>query len=189
MNNPLEIDSVVDSVRDILAQLLAIGIDEIDTQSCVVADLNADSLDVVDLTFQLGQRYGCVLPKTSVLDHAVEVCGGLRSFISSGGLNENGRQLLMQSLNAYTPEQLRIGMIPSSVFAETTVFNWASQCYRLFDYLPAKCPDCQGEKAVLNERQQVVCAHCHARLTPRDGDEVSRQLVKDFVQANLAEAV
>lgn len=189
MNNPLDLNSVIDSVRSILSQLLAVDIEEVDVNSRVVDDLNADSLDIVDLTFQLGQKYGCVLPKISVLDHAAEVCGSLQKFVAAGKLTESGRLLLQQSLNAYAPEQFRTGMSPSDVFAETTVLNWASQCYNLFNFLPAACPDCGGNHAAMNERQQVVCSACHGRLTPREGDSVSHQLVEKFVLANLTETV
>ncbi|WP_458725757.1 acyl carrier protein [Pseudomonas mandelii] len=189
MNNPLELENVIVSTREILAQLLVMSVDDIDENSSIVEDLSADSLDIVDLSFQLGRQYGCTLPKTSVLDHAVAVCGDAGEFLASGRITENGKALLEQSLSAYSPDQLQSGMQPAQVFAATTVRNWAQQCRNLFNYLPQNCPDCGAQKAVLNERQQVVCEACIARLVPADGDEVSRQLVEQFVATHVKETV
>jgi len=187
VNNPLELKNVVTSVRDILAQLLVMSIDDIDENSSIVEDLNADSLDIVDLSFQLGRRYGCTLPKTSVLDHVIAVCGDVSQFMASGRITESGKALLEQSLSAYTPNQLKAGMQPAQVFSATTVRNWAQQCHNLFNYLPQSCPDCGAHEAVLNERQQVVCGACSARLAPTNGDEVSRRLVEQFVATYIKE--
>jgi acyl carrier protein len=175
MNNPVELDAVIASAREILAQLLVIDAADVAPDSSLVEDLSADSLDIVDLSFQLGRMYGCTLPKTSVLEHAVTVCGDMDSFLFEGGLTEAGKALLENSLSAYTPNQLRVGMKPADVFAVTTVRNWAEQCRSVFNYLPAVCPECGGEHAELNERQQV---------TPLDGDEISLALVEKFVAAN-----
>ncbi|MFM9382891.1 acyl carrier protein [Pseudomonas sp. UV AK001] len=189
MNNPLDLEQVIGSTRAILAQLLVMSADEIDEHSSIVEDLGADSLDIVDLSFQLGRQYGCTLPKTSVLDHAVAVCGDASEFLANGRITENGKALLEQSLSAYAPDQLTAGMQPAQVFAATTVLNWAQQCRNLFNYLPSSCPDCNAHQAVLNERQQVVCGACSARLVPADGDEVSRQLVEQFVATHVKETV
>ena len=189
MNNPLDLEHVVASTREILAQLLVMDANDIEENSSIVEDLGADSLDIVDLSFQLGRQYGCTLPKTSVLDHALTVCGDASEFLANGRITESGKRLLEQSLSAYTPDQLKAGMQPAQVFAATTVRNWANQCRNLFNYLPATCPDCNAHQAVLNERQQVVCGACSARLVPADGDEVSRQLVEQFVATHAKEAV
>ncbi|MES2818093.1 MAG: acyl carrier protein [Pseudomonadota bacterium] len=185
MNNPLELDAVIAATREILAQLLVIDLEGIEADHSIVEDLSADSLDIVDLSFQLGRLYGCTLPKTNVLDHAVAVCGDLSAFVAGSGLTDTGKALLEDSLSAYAPGQLRVGMKPADVFAVTTVRNWAEQCRTVFNYLPAACPECGGQQAMLNERQQVVCSACSARLTPTDGDEISRGLVEQFVATRL----
>lgn len=98
MNNPLELDSVINSTREILAQLLVMEMDDVAEHSSIVDDLSADSLDIVDLSFQLGRQYGCTLPKTSVLDHAVAVFGDATRFVEKGRITQDGVALLEQSL-------------------------------------------------------------------------------------------
>ncbi|KMT53987.1 acyl carrier protein [Pseudomonas fildesensis] len=189
MNNPLDLDSVITTTREILAQLLVMDVADVDEHSSIVKDLNADSLDIADLSFQLGRNYGCTLPKTSVLDHAVAVFGDVSDLVEKGRITHAGVELLEQSLSTFAPGQLRAGMQPADVFAATTVRNWAVQCYRMFDYLPATCPECNADQARLNERRQVVCGGCSARLTPMEGDEISRNLVEQFAASRLPETV
>lgn len=187
MNNPLELDAVIMSTREILSQLLVIEMEDIEADSSIVDDLSADSLDIVDLSFQLGRLYGCTLPKTSVLDHVAAVCGDIQEFVGDTGLTESGKALLEGSLSAHAhaPGQLRLGMKPADVFAATTVRNWAEQCRNVFNYLPAGCLECGGTQATLNDRQQVVCGACSARVMPLDGDEISRHLVEKYVATHL----
>lgn len=189
MNNPLDLDSVITTTREILAQLLVMDAADVNEHSSIVEDLSADSLDIVDLSFQLGRHYGCTLPKTSVLDHAVAVFGDVSGLVEKGRITQAGVELLEHSLSAFTPGQLRSGMQPADVFAATTVRNWAEQCYRMFNYLPATCPECAADQARLNERSQVVCCGCSARLTPLEGDEISRHLVEQFAASRLPQAV
>ncbi|MEW5755615.1 MAG: acyl carrier protein [Pseudomonadota bacterium] len=189
MNNPLNFDDVITSTRKILAQLLVMDIAEISEDASVTDDLRADSLDIVDLNFQLGRRYGCVLPKVNVLDHAQAVCGGLQKFLRDGGLTEDGVGLMQNSLSAYRPEQLRVGMRPAEIFAAMTVRNWAQQCYNLFNFLPASCPGCGCKHAQLNDHHQVVCAGCSARLSPLEGDKASRCLVQRYIELSVEAVV
>lgn len=189
MNNPLNLDEIITGTREILAQLLVLDIAEISEDASVTDDLGADSLDIVDLNFQLGRRYGCVLPKINVLDHAQAVCGDLQRFLHAGGLTEDGIGLLQNSLGAYRLGQLRVGMRPAEIFAAMTVRNWARQCYNLFNYLPTSCLECGGKHAHLNARHQVICAGCSARLSPLEGDKASRHLVQSYVELNMKAVV
>lgn len=187
MKNPLDLEDVITTTREILAQLLVMDVTAIDKHSSLVEDLSADSLDIVDLSFQLGRTYGCTLPKTSVLDHAVAVFGDGSQFVDKGRITQAGVTLLEQSLSAYAPGTLRSGMQPADVFAATTVRHWAEQCYRIFDYLPPACPECGTAQARLNERRQVVCCGCSARLTPLEGDEISRGRVEKYAAVQWPE--
>ena len=60
-------DSVISSTQEILAQLLVLDRGDVTEHSSIVDDLSADSLDIVDLSFQLGRQYAQAL-KATVLD-------------------------------------------------------------------------------------------------------------------------
>ncbi len=182
MNNPLDPNAVVDVVRSMLSEMLVMEADEIEPESRLIDDLDADSLDLVDLNYRLGKRFGCALPKTSVIDHANELSGNPSLFVEKGGLTETGKALLEQGLNRYKPEQLRVGMRPVEVFSGTTVQNWANQIMEIFDQLPDTCPDCGHDHAVLDANGLVVCGSCSARLPVPDGDTASRVRVNAYLE-------
>lgn len=182
MKSPLETNRVIDAVRATLADLLVMELDDVTADSRLVEDLDADSLDLVDLNFRLGKRFGCSLPKASVLDHAANLAGEPSPFLEHGRLTPLGKALLEQGLNGYAPEQLRVGMRPDEVFAATTVRNWANQILRIFEQLPAHCPDCGHTEASVDGAGLVVCGSCHARLPVPDGDTASRQRIQAFLE-------
>ena len=90
MKNPLDLEDVITTTREILAQLLVMDAADVNEHSSIVEDLSADSLDIVDLSFQLGRHYGCTLPKTSVLDHAVAVFGDVSGLVEKGRNDAKG---------------------------------------------------------------------------------------------------
>jgi acyl carrier protein len=185
MNNPFQIDHVTDQLRVLLADLLVTAEDEVNADSRLIDDLGADSLDLVDLNFRIGKQFGCVLPKTSVLDHAADLLGELSGIVNDGRLTALGAALMHHSINAYAADQVRPGMTAAEVFAATSVRNWAAQVIAIFDALPERCGACGHSHAIRDDRGQAVCGQCAARLVPADGDSVSRRHVEAFLEPQL----
>jgi acyl carrier protein len=52
---------VLDKVRKLLAEQLEISVEEIRIDTDIIADLGADSLDVVELVMSLEEEYGIVI--------------------------------------------------------------------------------------------------------------------------------
>lgn len=55
-------DNVFETVRDILVDQLGIDADEITMDSNFIEDLNADSLDIVELVMAMEQEFGISIP-------------------------------------------------------------------------------------------------------------------------------
>ena len=55
-------DSIFDSVKGILVEQLGVDADVIAMDSSLVDDLNADSLDLVELVMALEQEFGISIP-------------------------------------------------------------------------------------------------------------------------------
>jgi hypothetical protein len=168
MNNPHTLAAVIDHLRDMLAELLVLEREEIAADSRLVDDL--------------GKRFGCTLPRTSVLDHAADIAGGTTPFLSGGRLSPLGAALLQSSINAYSTDEARPGMLPGEVFSATTLRHWAQQVVAIHDALPDRCPECGFEHAVAADDGSARCGGCAARLTPPDGDSVSRRHVEAFLE-------
>lgn len=59
----MNIESVFPKVREIVADVLVIDEDQIQLQSRLIADLGAESIDFLDLVFQLEKEYSIKIPR------------------------------------------------------------------------------------------------------------------------------
>jgi len=60
---PMSKDEVFAKVRDVLVSTLAVEEDEVTPQAKLKTDLNAESIDFLDITFQLEKTFGIKIPK------------------------------------------------------------------------------------------------------------------------------
>src|SRR5471030_1905183 len=59
----MNIESVYPKVREIIADVLVIDEDKIQLNSRLIADLGAESIDFLDLVFQLEKEFGIKIPR------------------------------------------------------------------------------------------------------------------------------
>ncbi len=72
---------MLNEVRKILASQLNISIDTITADSRLVNDLQADSLDLVELITGLEERYGLEIPEEDVVK--IQTVGDIVAYIES----------------------------------------------------------------------------------------------------------
>ncbi len=58
---------MLEAVKEILSKQLRVDIDTIDTDTNIVDDLGADSLDVVEMLMSIEQEHGIVVPDEAIL--------------------------------------------------------------------------------------------------------------------------
>lgn len=120
-------------VIDTIADVLEMEVDEIDTESKVVDELGADSLDIVDLSFSLGKSLGIKMPQKSVIMHAEEIMGDLSEVIVDGKLTDFGANLLRQGPNRYNSTEVYSGQSLGAVFSDTKVKHWINLCVSIIE--------------------------------------------------------
>lgn len=59
----MNVESVYPKVREIIADVLVIDEDKIQLNSRLIADLGAESIDFLDLVFQLEKEFGIKIPR------------------------------------------------------------------------------------------------------------------------------
>jgi len=64
---PMTKDEVFNKVKEVLVSTLAVDDDEVKPESRLKADLNAESIDFLDITFQLEKTFGIKIPKTDLM--------------------------------------------------------------------------------------------------------------------------
>lgn len=107
-------DNVYPKVKEIIADVLVIDEDEIQKDSRLIADLGAESIDFLDLVFQLEKEYGIKIPRGQLEKNAR---GDLSEaeFEKGGVITEQGMTALKAYLNEVPGEYFKPGMKVSEI--------------------------------------------------------------------------
>ena len=62
----MEVDMVIDKVKELVAEQLGINKETITEESNIIEDLGADSLDVIEMLMTLEEEYGVTIPDEKI---------------------------------------------------------------------------------------------------------------------------
>ena len=116
------IDSVFPKVREIVADVLVLEEDEVRRESRLIADLGAESIDFLDLVFQLEREFKIKIPRGQLESNAR---GELSDdeFEKAGVITEAGLNALKNYLSEVPAEHFKPNMktneIPTLFTVET----------------------------------------------------------------------
>ena len=117
-----QIDEVYPKVAQIVADALGCEVDEVKPQSSLIADLDAESIDFLDLVFRLEKGFGVKIPRGKIVEDAR---GPLpeAEFETKGVVTEAGLARLREFLNEVPAERfktpLKAGDVPRLFTTET----------------------------------------------------------------------
>lgn len=108
----MNVETVFPKVRAIIADVLVVDEDEVSLDSRLIGDLGAESIDFLDLVFQLEKEFNIKIPRGELEKNAR---GNLSEdeFEKGGALTEKG----LEALKAYLSE------IPAENFKENMKVN------------------------------------------------------------------
>lgn len=118
----MNVESVYPKVRTIIADVLVIDEEAISLHSRLIADLGAESIDFLDLVFQLEKEFGIKIPRGQLEKNAR---GHLTEdeFEKGGVLTTNGMAALKNYLSEvpaeYFKANMKINEIPMLFTVET----------------------------------------------------------------------
>lgn len=118
----MNIDGVYPKVREIIADVLVIDEDDVSMQSRLIADLGAESIDFLDLVFQLEKEFEIKIPRGQLEKNAR---GDLAEdeFEKGGVLTPEGMAALKNYLSEvpaeYFKENMKVNEIPMLFTVET----------------------------------------------------------------------
>ena len=118
----VEVEIVYPKVREIIADVLVIDEEDVTLQSRLITDLGAESIDFLDLVFQLEKEFGIKIPRGQLEKNAR---GDLTEdeFEKGGVLTPNGMVALKNYLNEvpadYFKANMKINEIPMLFTVET----------------------------------------------------------------------
>ncbi|HHF7346661.1 MULTISPECIES: acyl carrier protein [Legionella] len=105
----MNVDSVYPKVREIIADVLVIDEEEVSLNSRLIADLGAESIDFLDLVFQLEKEFAIKIPRGQLEKNAR---GDLAEdeFEKGGVLTAQGMQALKNYLSEVPAEHFKANM-------------------------------------------------------------------------------
>lgn len=118
----MNVESVYPKVREIIADVLVMDEDEVSLSSRLISDLGAESIDFLDLVFQLEKEFAIKVPRGQLEKNAR---GDLAEdeFEKGGVLTEKGMVALKNYLNEVPAEHFKASMkvneIPTLFTVET----------------------------------------------------------------------
>lgn len=118
----MNVESVYPKIREIIADVLVIDEDEVSLNSRLIADLGAESIDFLDLVFQLEKEFSIKIPRGQLEKNAR---GDLAEdeFEKGGLLTTKGMQALKNYLNEVPGDHfkanLKVNEIPMLFTVET----------------------------------------------------------------------
>lgn len=118
----MNLESVYPKVREIIADVLVIDADDVSLDSRLIADLGAESIDFLDLVFQLEKEFSIKIPRGQLEKNAR---GDLADdeFEKGGVLTAKGMQALKNYLSevpaSYFKADLKVNEIPMLFTVET----------------------------------------------------------------------
>ena len=80
-------DEIFDSVKEILIDALACDDDEVSTSATLVGDLGAESIDFLDIVFNLEQNFSIEIPRSELFPEDILTND---EFVTDGNVTEAG---------------------------------------------------------------------------------------------------
>lgn len=117
-----EIEEIYPTVAEIVADALGCDEDEVKPDSSLIEDLDAESIDFLDIVFRLEREYKVKIPRGKVVEDAR---GDLseEEFEKSGVVTAEGRKNLMEYMSEVPaerfPDPLKSAEVPKLFTTET----------------------------------------------------------------------
>lgn len=118
----MNVDSVFPKVREIIADVLVIDEAEVAKSSRLIADLGAESIDFLDLVFQLEKEFNIKIPRGQLEKNARGALSESQ-FEQGGVITDQGMDVLRNYLcevpTEYFKNNMKVNEIPALFTVET----------------------------------------------------------------------
>lgn len=175
-------DDVIVELKRVLAETLRIDDSAIQADSSLINDLGAESLDFLDVAYQLEQAFGIKMARHHVLEHVEEMYGeGKAIDEETDELTPAAVELLRTRFGADAPG-ISEGMDMDGVPALVSVRSMARGVLDVLDTLPEQCNAC-GASAWKKAGTQIRCGACDAPASFANGDDLMQDWIEQVQEA------
>jgi len=165
-------EKIIDELKKAIVN--ALGVDEasIRPESILTMDLGAESLDFLDINFNLEQVFGFKMARHFVLDHAEEMFGEGSAIDEEGRLTDRAVKLLKMRFREDLPD-LTAGIYVDEVVNLISMQSMAAAVMEILHTLPEKCPSCSDSAWKSDDDgTHIICGSCGENAVYINGDDL-----------------
>ncbi len=170
-------ERIFQELKKAIAETLRVDEDVIRRDSSLVNDLDAESLDFLDINYRLEQVFGIKMARHFVLEHVEEMFGEGSAVNEDGLLTEKAVELLKIRFGDQMP-RLEAGMDMDEVPALITIGSLVEGIRDILDALPEKCTHCGAAQWTCEDGLRVKCASCGEYAVYPNGDDLIQEWLK-----------
>jgi acyl carrier protein len=176
--------TVIEEVKKGVAETLGIDKESIRPENSLMKDLNAESLDFLDITYRLEQTFGIKMARHFVLQHVETMFGEGSAIDKNAQLTDKAVELLKIRAGGDLPEEIRAGMDIDEVPALVTVQTMAGGVMDILDSLPKACTACGNAAWKAEDGIHISCGSCGAQATFDNGDDLTKAWLTKVQEEN-----
>lgn len=170
-------ERIFQELKKAIAETLRVKEDDIHPDTSLVKDLDAESLDFLDINYRLEQAFGIKMARHFVLEHVEEMFGEGSAIDDEGALTDKAVQLLKIRFGEDT-EGLKPGMDMDEVPALITIGSLVAGIRDIVDALPETCHQCGAAGWSSEDGARVKCSSCGEYAAYPNGDDLIRQWLR-----------
>lgn len=170
-------ERVIEEVKRSIAETLRTDAAAITPETSLIRDLDAQSLDFLDINYRLEQAFGIRTARHFVLEHIEEMFGEGSAIDDNGQLTGKAIELLKIRLGDH-PNELKPGTDVEEVSALITVKMLARGAMEILNTLPPSCTRCSNGDWRTEDGTHIRCGSCGAAAVFTTGDD----LIKEWLQ-------
>ena len=156
-------DEILEAVRESIADVLKIPLEDVKPDSVLTDDLEAVSIDFVDIMFRLESRFNVEFHAGNPLDQIAQSFEP-GSLSRDGVLTYLGVVVVRQRIPEANASKVLAGMPVGNIQAIYTTSTWARAVKELLQARPDVCPSCGSESLEPVRLSVLICEACQKEI-------------------------
>ena len=177
-NSLIPDEQIYREVRKAIAETLRASEESIQPERSLIGELDAESLDFIDINYRLEQRFHISMPRKYLLEHVEEFFGEGTAINENGEITETAVSILKARLGA-AGQHLTAGMSVDDVPTLVTPQTLVEIVREILISCPEKCATCGATWKVV-DGCVIACSSCGKPPTFASGDDLVKKWLKEF---------
>ncbi len=174
---------IFECVRAIVADTLGIEREEVKMDSVLSEDLDAESIDFVDILSRIETELKIQFCEAGVFDKLEELFGANLLSVK-GALTELGAQLMRERMPEFDESKIAPGLPALGIPRLYTTRTWVRGALELLNARPRTCSKCGSDRLSPVRVSILLCQECQAELPCPTQEDLLTDWAQQFQAPN-----